>query len=119
MEVVKAGFLEELSEYDCIISLTEYSSFLKRHFICGVLKREWKKRYFILCQDGLLLYCDKPDSEYCDVAFNVKNRQKIDYGNEMKKNLQHKSPGRVQCMFYIRSSVKKFCLRAENEQDAR
>ncbi|XP_046849804.1 arf-GAP with dual PH domain-containing protein 2-like [Xenia sp. Carnegie-2017] len=98
MNVVKAGFLEKLS---------------------GGLKREWKKRYFVLYQDGHLVYYDKPGSEHCKVAFNVKSRKRIDYGNEIKKNLQHKSPDRVQCMFYIRSSVKNFCLRAENEEEAR
>ena len=92
---------------------------MKCHFVGGGLKREWKKRYFVLHQDGHLVYYDKPDSEHCNFAFDVKNRQRLYYGNEIKKNLQHKSPGRVQCMFYIRSFVKNFCLRAENEEEAR
>ena len=93
---------------------------MKCHFVGGVLKREWKKRYFILYQDGHLVYYDKPGSEHCNGTLNIKkNCQRIDYGNEVEYDLQQKSPGRVQCMFYIRSSVKNFCLRAENEQDAR
>ena len=85
-----------------------------------MLKRDWKRRYFVLYQDGELVYYEGPNSQTCDGKVNVKHScQRIDYGFEVEQDIQQRASGRVNCLFRIRSSVKNITVLADNEQDAR
>jgi hypothetical protein len=85
-----------------------------------MLKRDWKRRYFVLYQDGELVYSESPSSQTCDGRVNVKQTcQRIDYGFEVEHEIQQRASGRVNCLFRIRSSVKNITMLADNEQDAR
>lgn len=84
------------------------------------MKRDWKRRYFVLYQDGELVYYEKPGSQICDGKINVRqNCQRIDYGFEVEHDIQQKASGRVNCLFSVRSSVKNITVLADTEQDAR
>ena len=86
----------------------------------GLLKRDWKRRYFVLYQDGELVYYESPSSQVCDGKVNVRqNCQRIDYGFEVEQDIQQKASGHVNCLFRIRSSVKNITVLADTEQDAR
>ena len=99
MATIKSGFLLKLS---------------------GLLKRDWKRRYFVLYQDGELVYYEGPTSQTCDGKVNVRNScQRIDYAFEVEQDIQQRASGRVNCLFRIRSSVKNITVLADNEQDAR
>lgn len=99
MATIKSGFLQKLS---------------------GLLKRDWKRRYFVLYQDGELVYYETPNSQICDGKVNVRQTcQRIDYGFEVEHDIQQKASGRVNCLFSIRSSVKNVTLLGDTEQDAR
>ena len=86
----------------------------------GLLKRDWKRRYFVLYQDGELVYYENAGSQICVGKVNVRqNCQRIDYGYEVERDSQQKAAGRVNCLFHVRSSVKSITVLADTEQDAR
>ncbi|WP_411027355.1 hypothetical protein, partial [Salmonella sp. s54925] len=100
MATVKSGYLQKLS---------------------GFFKRNWKKQYFVLHQDGKLLYCEQAGEEYSTGhQVNVKyGCHRIDYGYEVEVDAQNKAADRAACLFSINTTQKTIFLLADTEQDAR
>ena len=85
-----------------------------------MLKRDWKNRYFILYQDGVLVkYVREGAKQSIGRRVSVRTGcQKIDYGSEVEKYVQQKCADRVGCLFSIKTTQKTLFLLAESELDA-
>ena len=82
--------------------------------------RDWKRRYFVLYQDGLLVkYVRQVTRQSSGIRINVRTGcQKIDYGCEVEKDAQQKCADRVGCLFSIKTIRRTIFLLAESELDA-
>ena len=106
---------------DSTVCIYIYVFYLTAHsqILGGLLKRDWKRRYFVLYQDGALVYYERAGAEQYDGRVSVRNGcQRIDYGYEVEKDAQQKSAGRVGCLFSIKTTQKSLFLLAESELDA-
>ena len=79
-------------------------------------KRDWKKRYFILYQDGALVKYVREGAKQ-SIGRRV-SCQKIDYGSNVEKYVQQKCSDRVGCLFSIKTTQETIFLLAESELDA-
>ncbi|XP_020604314.1 calcium-binding protein P-like isoform X2 [Orbicella faveolata] len=99
MGTVKAGYLHKLS---------------------GFFKNSWKRRYFVLYQDGVFSYYQDSKDKECDGKIHMKTEcRRINVGHAVGEGVKPPKDSDINAMFCVSSPERTWYLYAETESDAR
>ena len=122
MGTVKAGYLYKLSRY-----------FASKHrqllwgnntklnlFLGGFFKNSWKRRYFVLYQDGVFSYYQDSKDKESDGKIQMKIECRlINVGHAVGEGIKPPKEGDINAMFCVSTPERTWYLYAETESDAR
>ena len=89
-------------------------------FSGGFFKNSWKKRYFVLHQDGVFCYYQDAKDKECDGQIHMKTQcRQIKVGNAVGEGVKPPKENEVNAMFCVSSPERTWYLYAESESEAR
>lgn len=122
MGTVKAGYLHKLSKNSARKQRKSfYWNHTNRHFFLGgFFKNSWKRRYFVLYQDGVFSYYQDSKDKECDGKIHMKTEcRRIDVGHAVGEGVKPPKDSVINAMFCVSSPERTWYLYAETESDAR